>query len=97
MKLRGRVDPYKQSVSVLVEKKDRGAWKRWVGRTVTTRADGSFLKKVRLRYPALYRVKALFGGDGSNGPGESRTFYMRVPRSGGASPPSAPDYSAPAR
>jgi hypothetical protein len=100
LKLRGHVEPVKQSVSVLVEKKDRGVWKRWYGRTVTTRGDGRFLKKVRFRYEALYRVKAIFGGDGQNGPGTSRTFHVRVPHKGGStggngSGGSSPTYSDP--
>ena len=98
VKMRGRVDPAKQSLSILVEKKDRGVWKRWYGRTVPAKADGSFLKKVRFRYEGLYRVAALFGGDGSNGPARSRTFHVRVPHRGGSTsgePTTAPPYEAP--
>ena len=94
VKMRGRVDPVKQSMSLFVEKKDRGQWKRWYGRTVTTKADGSFMKKVRFRYEGLYRVTALFGGDGTNGPARSKTYHVRVPRP--AKNPSG-GYSAPAR
>jgi hypothetical protein len=84
VKMRGNVSPVKQSVSVLVEKKVGKRWQRFYGRTVTTRASGSFLKKVRFRDVGLYRATALFGGDGSNAPAKSRTFHVRVPRKGGS-------------
>lgn len=96
VKLRGGIDPPKASLSVLVEKKVGKKWARWFGRTVPARADGTFLKKVRFRHEGLYRVAALFGGDGSNGPGRSRTYHVRVPHRGGSTssePP--PPYSDP--
>jgi hypothetical protein len=97
VKMRGAIDPRKESVSVLLEKKKGQKWARWFGRTVTTRADGTFLKKVRFRHEGLYRVTALFGGDGANGPARSRTYYLRVPHRGGTTssePPPEP-YSDP--
>jgi hypothetical protein len=93
VKLRGAVNPVKQSLSVLVEKKKGGVWTRFYGRTVAAHGDGSFLKKVRFRDVGLYRAAALFGGDGANGPSRSVTYYLRVPRSGGSTtgePPAPP-------
>ncbi|MDQ3935369.1 MAG: N-acetylmuramoyl-L-alanine amidase, partial [Actinomycetota bacterium] len=90
-KMRGTVSPAKQSVSILIEKKQRGRWVRWFGRSVPARPDGTFLKKVRFRHEGLYRATALFGGDGTNAPGRSRTFHVRVPRK----PPSGSSYSDP--
>ncbi len=97
VKMRGRVDPAKQSLSILVEKKVGQRWQRFYGRTVPAKTDGSFLKKVRFRYEGLYRVTALFGGDGANGPARSRTFHVRVPHRGGSTSgePTAPPYEAP--
>ena len=93
VKMRGSIDPPKQSVSILVEKKNRSAWQRFYGRTFAVRADGTFSKKVRFRHVGLYRVTALFGGDGAHAPARSRTYHVRVPRSGGSSSP--PPYQAP--
>ncbi len=98
VKLRGSVDPPKQSLSVLIEKKKGKTWQRFYGRTVPARADGSWLKKVRFRHEGLYRATALFGGDGANAPARSKTYHVRVPRSKrkrGAGGGSA--YSDPAR
>ena len=96
VKMRGRVDPPKQSLSILVEKKVGKRWQRFYGRTVPARSDGSFLKKVRFRHEGLYRVTALFGGDGSNAPARSRTFHVRVPHKGGStSGEPQPPYSEP--
>jgi hypothetical protein len=80
VKLRGTVDPPKQSLSILVEKKKGRTWQRFYGRTVPARADGSWLKKVRFRHEGLYRATALFGGDGANAPARSKTYHLRVPR-----------------
>jgi hypothetical protein len=97
VKMRGRVDPAKQSLSILVEKKVGQRWQRFYGRTVPAKSDGSFLKKVRFRHMGLYRVTALFGGDGANGPARSRTFHVRVPHRGGSTSgePAPPPYEAP--
>ncbi|HEX8648190.1 MAG TPA: hypothetical protein VF715_14950, partial [Thermoleophilaceae bacterium] len=97
VKMRGSVTPAKQSLSILVEKKVRNRWQRFYGRTVPARADGSFLKKVRLRDVGLYRVTALFGGDGANAPAKSKTYHVRVPRKGGSTSgePEPPPYSDP--
>ena len=98
LKMRGRVDPAKQSLSILVEKKVGQRWQRFYGRTVPAKQDGSFLKKVRFRHEGLYRVTALFGGDGSNAPAKSRTFHVRVPHRGGSTsgePTTGPPYEAP--
>ena len=88
-KLRGGIDPPKGSLSVLVEKKVGTRWQRFYGRTVPAKADGSWLKKVRFRHEGLYRVTALFGGDGANAPAQSKTYHVRVPR-----PPKPPPASA---
>ena len=97
VKMRGSVTPAKQSLSILVEKKVRNRWQRFYGRTVPARADGSFLKKVRFRDVGLYRVTALFGGDGANAPAKSKTYHVRVPRKGGSTSgePEPPPYSDP--
>ena len=95
VKMRGRIDPPKHSVSVLVEKKKGSRWARWFGRSVAVRADGSFLKKVRFRHEGLYRVTALFGGDGSHAPARSRTYHVRVPHRGGSTSSEPPPYSDP--
>jgi hypothetical protein len=95
-KMRGRVDPPKQSLSILVEKKVGSRWQRFYGRTVPAKSDGSWLKKVRFRHEGLYRATALFGGDGSNGPSRSKTYYVRVPHRGGStSGEPAPPYQEP--
>jgi hypothetical protein len=97
VKMRGRVDPAKQSLSILVEKKVGKRWQRFYGRTVPAKSDGAFLKKVRFRHEGLYRVTALFGGDGSNAPAKSRTFHVRVPHRGGSTSgePAPPPYQEP--
>ena len=94
VKMRGRVDPAKQSLSILVEKKVGQRWQRFYGRTVPAKADGSWLKKVRFRHEGLYRVTALFGGDGTHAAAKSKSYHVRVPR-----PPksSSPPYRSPSR
>jgi uncharacterized protein with LGFP repeats len=94
VKLRGAIDPRTQSISVLVEKKNRSTWQRFYGRTIPVREDGTFNKKVRLRYEGLYRASFLFGGDGVYGPTQSKRYHMRVPRAGGSTS-SPPPYQAP--
>ncbi|HEX8067287.1 MAG TPA: N-acetylmuramoyl-L-alanine amidase [Thermoleophilaceae bacterium] len=94
VRIRGSVQPPKQSLSVLVEKKKGDRWVRSYGRTVPPGADGSFRKKVRLRDVGLYRISAVFGGDGSNAPARSKRYPVRVPRKASSSP-SGPSYSDP--
>jgi uncharacterized protein with LGFP repeats len=102
VKLRGSIEPHTQSISVLVEKKQRSTWQRFYGRTVAVRADGTFTKKVRFRYEGLYRASFVFGGDGSYAPARSKVYHVRVPRSGGSSgsgeggTSGAPPYQPPA-
>ncbi|HEX8053720.1 MAG TPA: hypothetical protein VF517_12075, partial [Thermoleophilaceae bacterium] len=99
VKLQGSIEPHTQSISVLVEKKNRSTWQRFYGRTVAVRADGTFTKKVRFRYEGLYRASFVFGGDGSYAPSRSKVYHVRVPRSGGSGgggTSGAPPYEPPA-
>jgi uncharacterized protein with LGFP repeats len=93
IKVHGTIGPPKQSLSILLEKKKKGVWARWYGRTIPARDNGSWIKKVRFRDVGLYRVTALFGGDGANAPGRTKAFPVRVPRKGGAT--GSPPYNSP--
>jgi hypothetical protein len=74
----GTIAPAKPFVTLVLDRRHGKAWEHF-RRIVIDASTGDFAKKVRLRKAGLYRVRARFDGDESNGPVRSATYRVRVP------------------
>jgi len=79
--VRGSMSPRRSRVTLVVARRGTDARMHTVARIAVKVKGGRFTTPVRLRRPALHRMRVTFAGDGRNRAGRSADVLVRAVRS----------------